>query len=97
MSKPICHFNYIVPFLQGAGHVEIVQCLLEGGADPTLRGSDGLTPLDCARSMDRPQVVAVMQAELRRRGAAAGLKEREGTKFMFMVRVHGFGQSPNFR
>jgi ankyrin repeat protein len=42
------------------GHEAIVRLLLDGKANPSLKESTGLTPLDMARSAKKEAVVAIL-------------------------------------
>lgn len=46
------------------GHSEIVQLLLEAGADPTTRNNEGRTPLDLANTYIRQPAIALLEAAL---------------------------------
>ncbi|WP_293853955.1 ankyrin repeat domain-containing protein [uncultured Alsobacter sp.] len=46
----------------GARHTEIVRLLLQGGANPSLPGRDGKTPLAHARAMGQASVVKLLEA-----------------------------------
>jgi ankyrin repeat protein len=45
-----------------APHQEIVQLLVDNGADITIRDKDGVTPLEHARSRGFVEIVAILEA-----------------------------------
>ena len=51
------------------GRAKVVKLLLEYGADPTVKGKGGRTPLDLTRVKGYGKVVSVIEEWLRRRSS----------------------------
>jgi ankyrin repeat protein len=53
------------------GHTETVKLLLDKGADPTIKKSDGYSPLKLAQAQKHAAVVAVLEAAIAKRSSSS--------------------------
>ena len=64
ITKPICNFTISTDdqctpahYASASGRVQCFQCLLEHGADISLKNSSGENPLDVARKHGKPHAI----------------------------------------
>jgi len=78
------------------GHVDVVKLLLESGADPTVRGNDGDSPLDGARKWGQGDAARVIEEFIASRLAILGVEAPElyaGEWGKIIVRARGLGEA----